>query len=218
MIPHGEAWLLETLAMFRLSIWRLTWNERTVREWLNRGFHQLSPSDLERVLRDLFDRGDIEAFYRDDDDGFTPSARQLQAALQRQDKDMYCGVSRQGGVRWESLANPNWARYFQDCGWDGGQVEITAGSRSRLLEIVENSKVLWDVAMDAESLEIRHTTPWNPLPWKHLPDGFRANVRYDELPFVVRSREATEAEPRETWNRYVQLRTWATSICGNAYV
>jgi hypothetical protein len=217
-MKHGEAWLLETLAMFRLPIWCLTRKEQAMREWLNRGHHGLTEAELVRTLQRLFASRDIEAFSDDDDNGFRPSERQLQAALRKVDKDTYCGVSQQGGARWESLATPDWRRYFADCGWDGTHVEITAGSPDRLLEIVDNSEILWRVTMNANSLDIQEISSWEPVHWKHLREGFRASVQYQKLPFIFLSREEVKSEHRRTWQRHVELRTWATSICGQAYV
>ena len=130
---------------------------------------------------------------------------------------MYCGVTVQGGMRWESLATPDWNRYFEDGGWDG-TVEITAGSHERLVEIVNGSELLWHVSMDAATLDIDCLRPWEVLPWKTLSAGFRSTVRYIDLPFENKSRDEVIAEHKKTWPRHVELRTWATSICGHAYV
>jgi hypothetical protein len=219
VMKHGEAWLLETLAMFRLPVYCLTRNEHRMREWLNRGHHGLATNELVQTLQRLFESGDIEAFSDyDDDHGFCPSESQLQAAIQKRDKNMTCSVSRQGWARWESLANPDWRRYFEDIGRDGSHMEITAGSRDRLLEIVDNAEILWRVKMNSHALVIERIAPWEPFPWKRLPEGFRANVPYEEIPSMFRSWEDAEAEHRRTRQRHVELRTWAKSICGHAYV
>lgn len=216
-IPYGEAWLLERLALYRLPVWGLGRSEHAIRDWLNRGFHNLSPADLRRTLRRLFDARDIAAFDEDDEAAFNPTDDQLMAALRRQNKTLYCGATEQGGMRWESLATPDWNRFFTDCGWNGECVEITAGSHERLIEIVNGSVILWRVSMDAASLDVECVRPWQALAWKSLPSGFRAIVPYTDN-WQPKSREEAAAEHKKTCPRQVTLRTWATSICGHAYV
>jgi len=73
---HGEAWLLELVAMERVPVWCLMRGEADMRAWLNRGFHNLSRSAVKHTLRQLFGQGDIEAFLDDDEKGFIPSELQ----------------------------------------------------------------------------------------------------------------------------------------------
>ena len=219
-MPYGEAWLLETLSMSRVWISLLASREQVLRAQLNRGFHRLSRSELKKTLVSLFARGDIEAYTGEARSGFTPTTSELESALeeQYQYRVTYCGVTKQGGMRWEALARPDWSRYVQDRGWNGETVEITAGSRPRLLEVVANAETLWLVSMDETSLDVQQLAPWDPLPWKQLPQGFRAIICYKDVPYVYQAREELEAEHRKRMPRHLRLRNWATSICGHAYV
>jgi len=171
----------------------------------------------------MFDSGDIEAYYSHPDSGstatfFCPSGRQLDAAVSGRDKKLRYRLTLQGASRWEALANPNWARYFTDCGWTGTHVEITAGSRERLHELIDNSETLWDVVMPRSGIIVEVFRPWTIAHWKVLPEGFRAEVPYTETPLSMEDflkshaalRRSSELHRRE----YYRLRHWADSICG----
>jgi hypothetical protein len=219
-IPFGEAWLLETLSLYCAPLWCLTREEREMKDWLNRGHHRLGFQDLKETLLRMFQAGDIQAFAKGDDSGFMPTERQLDDALGKKDKETYCGVTEQGGTRWEGLACPNWNRYFQDCDWNTAEhsVEVTAGSRERLTEIVAGSKILWHNTMDASSLNIETLRPWQAVHWKTLEVGYQAIVRYSDLPYDFHSRDEYIASRLQDRERYLELRSWATSICGFALV
>ena len=47
-MEYGEAWLLETLAIFRLPVGCMKRPERPMKEWLNRGYHKLAEEDLRK--------------------------------------------------------------------------------------------------------------------------------------------------------------------------
>ena len=49
-MEYGEAWLLETLAIFRLPVGCMKRPERPMKEWLNRGYHKLANEDLRNTL------------------------------------------------------------------------------------------------------------------------------------------------------------------------
>lgn len=221
-IPFGEAWLLETLVMGRVPVWRLAYGEQSMRDWLNRGYHYLSLVGLKQTLHRLFDVGDIEACLGGGDLGFKPTDSQLEDALQKRDERLLCGATPQGGQRWEILAIPDWSLYCMDYGWDGEFVTIIAGSQQRLVELIDASELFWGVYMDLASLQVQVIRPWRALHWKTLPEGFRAVVPYEKVrvPFLPpdMSREEAEAENRRSWLRYVELHSWATSICGNDVV
>lgn len=222
-LPHGEAWLLEIAVRYELAIHTLT--SPNLREWLNRGSHELSRPELFRTLRRMFDLGDIEAFQRNVTSDainsfFSPSDSELEAALSRSDKGLTYRLTIQGASRWEALANPNWTRYYQDWGWTGTHVQIIAASRERLDELIENSETIWGVVMPKSGIVIEVFRPWRIAPhWKQLPEGFRAEVPYKEswsLDDVLNPPTATERE--EHRREYSRLRHWADSICGNCHV
>lgn len=216
-MEFGEAWLLETLAMYRLPVSRLTRCERSMNKWLNRGYHRLSRTELVQTLARLFEQGDIDAYH--ETDCYNPaSLEELIGGLGDSECTLHCGATRKGGNRWEQLAEPVWARYFEDCGWDGEYVEITAATRERLNELVSNADILWHCRMSVAREGITELSVWEPFLWKTLPRGFRANVRYERIRFSPKSREEVIREHRRMCSRQVELRTWATSICGNAYV
>lgn len=216
-MEYGEAWLLETLAIFRLPVGCMKRPERPMKEWLNRGYHKLAIEDLRNTLANLFRRGDIDAFY--DDEMLKPAGlNDFLSALDDRKSTMHCGVTSSGGKRWEDLAKPDWSRYFDTIGWDGEKVEITAGSQERIAELVSNSEVLWRCTMNLNNDSIQSVEPWEPFAWKTLQVGYTTTVRYVEIPFVPRPREEIEEEHRRNWPRYVELLSWASSICGHAYV
>ena len=188
-----------------------------MKEWLNRGYHKLSKEELVRVLASLFRRGDIDAFY--DDEMLKPAGlNDFLSALDNRRSTMHCGVTPAGGKRWEDLAKPDWSRYFEDVGWDGENVTITAGSQERIAELVSNAEILWQCTMNLNKDSIQPLKPWEPFAWKTLPVGYTAIVRYVEIPFIVRPREEIVEEHRRNRPLYVELRSWASSICGHAYV
>jgi hypothetical protein len=216
-MEYGEAWLLETLAIFRLPVGYMKRLELPMNEWLNRGYHRLSDEALVSTLAEMFRRGDIDAFY--DNEMLKPAGlNDFLEALDDRNSTVHCGVSRAGGERWEALARPEWSRYFEDVGWDGKSVEITAGSQERIVEIVSHADILWRCTMSLNKDSVQPVTPWEPFPWKTLPVGYTATVRYVEVPFVDRPKEEVKEEHRRIWPRYVKLRSWASSICGHAYV
>lgn len=217
-IPYGEAWLLETLVMYRIPVWGLTRGERAIREWLNRGYHDLSRSEFEWTIKHLFASGQVEAYRDGADVGFNPTPSELDAALSRKDKQMYCGVTASGGERWESLAAPDWSRFFWDSCWEENTVEITAGSDERVIEVVANAELLWGCYMEATRLDVARVEPWQALPWKSLAVGFRTVVSYTRPTCIGTPTYAIPEGPAARWSRHVQLRTWATSICGRPYV
>ncbi len=216
-MEYGEAWLLETLAMFRLPVGYMKRPERPMKEWLNRGYHRLSNEALVSALAKMFRHGDIDAFY--DDEMLKPAGlSDFLASLDDRNSTMHCGVTRAGGERWEDLAKPEWSRYFEDVGWDGENVEISAGSQERIAELVSKADILWRCTMNLKQDSIQPVKPWQPFAWKTLPVGYTAIVRYVEVPFIVRPREEMEEEHRRIRPRYIKLRSWALSICGHAYV
>lgn len=222
MIPHGEAWLLETLAIWQVPICCLSYNELQMHRWLLRGSHRLSPHDLEETLERLFVRHDIEAHrHIDPDDSNAEVALtwdEFRDALNSSDCSLYCGVTAQGGVRWESLAKPDWSRYFDGEISHQSSCSITAGSHSRLLELLENSRFLWHYEIDLPTISITRVVPWSPFPWKQLSEGVLANFSYEETPYTYQSPEQIRAEFQRTRDRYIELRSWATSICGLLWV
>ena len=217
IMEYGEAWLLEILALYRLPVHCMTRAERPMSEWLNRGYHHLSKEALVSTLTSMFQSGEIDA-YHDDDMEKPATLRQFLLALGELDSTMHCGVTQGGGKRWEDLAEPDWSRFFEDVGWDGENVEITAATRDRLIELVSNADVLWQCNMSVAEVSITQFTPWEPLAWKTLPSGYRASVRYEQIPFTPRPREEIMQEHIKNRPRYIEVRTWAKSICGHAYV
>lgn len=216
-LPHGEAWLLELLAMDRVPVWCLMRGKAEMEAWLNRGFHNLSRQAVRDTLRRLFDHGDIEAFSEDSDNGFVPSDLQLQGAYQKRHKELYCGATKQGSERWESLACPNWSRYYEFRSWGENSCEVIAGSHERLIELMQGSELLWDIVIDVDSVSVERLCPWEAKPWKTLPNGFRALVPSKEIdsPSWRSSNENGQDDFKQWWAEYIRLRSWATSICGN---
>jgi len=219
-LPYGEAWLLEALAFSPCALWRLSYNERDMRDWLNRGYHGLGPQELRQTLLRMFQAGDIEARPRDDVARFTPTETQLEEALCRRDKTTICRCTARGGARWEALAKPTWSRYFESFYEDDDTLEITAGSRERLLELVANSQTILSVTVDKSKLDIECIQPWQPVRcrWKSLDVGYRSLVHYSDFPKYRRSDDGSMVrEPaddsQDPWSqaRYIH---WATSICG----
>src|SRR5690242_10664931 len=140
-MEYGEAWLLEVLALNRLPVHCMTRPERPMKEWLNHGYHGLSLEPLIATLTSMFARGEIDA-YHDYDFKQPATLQQFLLALGGKPTSMHCGVTQLGGKRWETLANPDWSRYFDASGWNLEHVEITAATRERLIELVENAEVL----------------------------------------------------------------------------
>lgn len=153
-MEYGEAWLLETLAMFCLPVSCLKRSEQAVNDWLNRGYHGLSEEALISTLARLFERGEIDA-YSDEKDSPPATRDEFVNGIGDPKCQLYCGVTVAGGQRWERLANPDWNRYFHDVGWDGEYVEITTATRERLDELVANSELLWDCQMSIEENAIK---------------------------------------------------------------
>ena len=153
IMEYGEAWLLEILALHRLPVHCMTRAERPMSEWLNRGYHHLSKEALVSTLTSMFQSGEIDA-YHDDDMEKPATLRQFLLALGELDSTMHCGVTQGGGKRREDLAEPDWSRFFEDVGWDGENVEITAATRDRLIELVSNADVLWQCNMSVAEVSI----------------------------------------------------------------
>jgi len=231
-VPHGEGWILEIAITFHLGISNLTRSDESIRNWLNRGSHELSPPELRKTLRRLFDNRDLEAFYPDDDTYlcpsderfFCPSDGQLDAALRGEDNRLAYRLTIQGASRWEKLANPNWARYFEQSSVGDNTYEVIAGSRERLLELVRESKTLWQVTISATDLDIQALRPWRVKHWKTFPVGYRVLAEYFESPWLGESDAVMEymrQTPEERkgvldahWQRYIRIWHWADSICG----
>ena len=215
-MEYGEAWLLEVLALNRLPVHCMTRSEVAMKEWLNFGYHGLSPEGLVTTLTTMFQRGDIDAYY--DDELIHPATlHEFSLALSSKESTMHCGVTQQGGNRWEILAMPNWNRYFEDSGWSLEYVEITTATRERLIELVSNAELLWRCKMELRHELINSFAPWEPLAWKRLQCGYRARVRYERIDDFFLPREELLRENRLRIPRISELRTWKKSICGFAY-
>jgi len=229
-LPHGEAWLLEIAVTYHLSIASLT--SSNLDNWLNRGHHHLSSLELRHTLRRMFDHGDIEAFYQDDDTYlcpsderfFCPSNAQLEDAVNGKDRRLCYRLTVQGALRWESLANPNWNRYYEQSTSSDNSYELIAGSQERLLEIIRESKTLWGVIMCTTDLEIETLRPRQVAHWKTLPIGYRTLVEYTEsssvdvMEYVRQTPEEREKARKAGRRKYVRVAHWADSICGHAFV
>ncbi|MCR9297162.1 MAG: hypothetical protein NXI32_31060 [bacterium] len=173
-------------------------------DWLNRGYHALSPDDLIATLTRMFERGDIDAYYNDD---FNKPATidTFLKGLGNSECNLHCGVTHAGGKRWEQLANPDWDRYFEGFGWDGDNVLLLATTLERLDELTANAEVLWNCKMTLANNDIIEIVPWEPFTWKTLPRALKATVRYIKCEFVPRSREQIMIEHEKDWPREVEL-------------
>lgn len=210
-MPHGEAWILETLCLHDVPMWCLTRNEEQMREWLMRGSHGLSLNDLREVLNRLFMSGDLVAFYYDDMVEFTPSVQQVDQALSRQDTELLCGASAQGGARWEKLAEVRWDLFYEDSNRDAQSFELRAVTKDRIYEVLAYADILWRVRPNLAAVEFTALSPFRPFRWKELPTGFCAYVqfvtvdlgpRWDVYEFFAR----TDARRRS-------FQDWMHSIC-----
>jgi hypothetical protein len=161
----------------------------------------------------MYERGLINA-YCDELSSNPVSLQEFLDALKSTCPKLHCGVTIEGGALWESLAQPDWNRFFESYGWTANTVEITAGSKERLVELISNSELLWQRKMVIAENAIECFSPWMPLAWKSLPVGYRAAVEFAESPPVIRSQQELRSTYREEMNRIIELRRWGTSICG----
>jgi hypothetical protein len=204
-ISHGEAWLLEVAVDLILPIRQLALPSNKLRVWLNRGSHNLNAAQLEYTLRRLFDDGQIFACDLGNERRRIPTDSELADAIAGRIAMAY-GLTEQGGEYWESLADPDWSRYFEAIGWNGETVTLFAGSRDRLIELVENSQLLWGARMNAAKLEIGQLHPWQATYWKSLLVGYESVV-----PYQAYERSAHFAAKERA--KYIELRRWCKSIC-----
>ena len=211
-LPHGEAWLLELAVRYWLPICGLNRSNDDLHRWLLRGGHGLSKDDLHQTLRRLFDAGDICATVDEiDAPSFNPTDEQLDAALAGRDghRMLRYGMTLQGGARWEFLAKPNWDRFFdRDTVYGERTTQIFAGSRDRLVELIEASEIIWNIRVLDPQPKIEVLEPWNDATaWKPLPRGYRTIVPFEDT--------APKFDRRE---QYVSLVRWCSSLLGHVWV
>jgi hypothetical protein len=189
-VPYGEAWLLETAYRAFIPLTFLAMRDEEIGRQFNHPSHHMDRNELLGTLCSLFDRGELIATQEAVGDHI-PSREQIEAALVppvRQgnggvawgkgiEAPLCYGLSQLGAARWERMAEPNWSRYFEMQWLAEGYEELVAGSESRLGELLQNGRELWDVEVIATSVERDTVAPWEVSHWKTLPVGYRARFR-----------------------------------------
>lgn len=213
----GEAWLLETLALYQVPLWCLARDREVIHEWLLRGSHGLTQRELASTLNYLFESRDLEAFYNDEakevDLPFIPTLNQVRLAFERTDQKIHCRVSHQGGKRWEHLANPRWDLFYEDSMWDEPTFEIVGASKERISTVLSFADVLWHINIDWNSVNFHRTSPFRPFHWKTLPEGFGTSVKFSHIKFRSGPEITNFIESNREKNSRFQY--WMTSICGS---
>ena len=223
-ISHGESWLLEMGVRHQLPICGLARSDEDLHLWLLCGGHGLSTRELQSTLRRLFDTGDISATIDDTArPPFNPTNEQLEKALSRGTGKggpylRYC-LTFQGGRRWESLASPNWGRFFDRKGLDDGRTQIVAGSRDRLLELLNKSEDVWGIRIHQAETVFDELPSWEATDWKTLSTGYVATCVLEDTnspcAFNFSFDYRNQLKHQE---KYRSLVEWCSSLLGHPLV
>jgi hypothetical protein len=195
-IEFGEYWLLETAVDGRVPLYLIEGPPSQLIEQWNKKPHGLSERQLIETLHRLFQAGDISAVVAERRivhgetkdrivrDNYTPTLDDLQRAF-RWEEPGRCpyvlryayGLTAQGGVRWEQIADPDWSRFYEHIHLDDGErttgLVVTAGSTARAEEVLERDFPLCRLRRISGIDRLDELRPWHATYWKTLPVGYR---------------------------------------------
>lgn len=163
-----EFWFLDLVVTLQ---WPLRVLEAdNLAEKINADGHGLPHNRLVEVLLHLFQDGHLVAHDYEGDD-FTPGKAAIEQGLKGY-RELFFGLTAQGGARWEALARPDWSRYLDaDVGCDPDELEILAGSKELIEEYLTVLPFSVDPVLGTETWDT--LSPWNATYWKTLPLGHR---------------------------------------------
>jgi hypothetical protein len=202
-LTSGEAWILEACALRGLPVIGLTYNPKEMYDWLLRRHHGLNNHELRDTLASLCQRGYLEFSNFNDEAGFCPTLAEIEDSLQHWQAQIYCQVTPTGGELWETLAQPNWQRYFNDSYPESNILLLQTGSEERWWELAHNAERLWHIEIESTTLNVCRMQPWWPTHWKQLSCGFEGEIRFQH----------SDREEGMPVSEQQKLRQWAGRIC-----
>jgi hypothetical protein len=207
-----EYWFLDSAIEMTIGFSWIVPNEQNCLA-VNRLALDLNVTEIADVLDRLFQRGDLAATtpldlenYRTNR-GFTPSRKQIEAALNEQSPLSYF-LTAQGGERWEIYSKPDWSKYFSGfMNLDTQVAELEGATKNVLKKCFEFKHFLDDIYWCISGTEIWETlTPYHATYWKSLPDGYRVRYQFKEGEIFSPS----EIDPN--YSEYQQANEWYSNI------
>jgi hypothetical protein len=204
MITQHEYWFLDLCVESEMPLHLVGENMSEV--GLNRRTHGLPQEQVVIVLTRLFERGDIEARYRDKSNVFQPSRDLVAAALASKEHHLYYGLTQQGGTRWESASRPDWDRYL------AVSIREREGTlKCRRKDIIET---YIEQVFSFRGIELIPGTdqwsevhPWPATYWKQLPSALRLRFLHTERAALTPTTCGEYDTPATQWVEATDL--WA---------
>ncbi|MCX7423731.1 MAG: hypothetical protein NT013_29925 [Planctomycetia bacterium] len=219
-LTSSAIWLLKIVVDCYCPLRLIALSEPGLRaQWLRPG-HGLDRDELVKTLLMLQQQGDI-CFYRRPDDERSHEVldeTQLRDCLILSDLNQgyVYGLTGTGAARWERFAEPNWSRFASWVIPDDNLLEVIAGSKVYLDELMANVDVLSQDPIVPTSIVEDVLTPWDATYWKQLSCGYRVRCQTIDLNQNLALLEQSLKRWRgKTWadvDRQCQLHRWVRRI------
>lgn len=216
-MTRAEFWFLEAAVSYQHSVRMLGLPDLDLA--LNRKPHGLNRKRLIRVLYSLLKDGHVH-FRRPLSstwkncrfEPFVPTLLGIEEALDRTDRpeepSTTYGLTAQGGAIWETIAKPDWLRFYDESS-DMRSGEIIAGSKETLRREIE-LLTHWGFSQRLKPETVKTTTvcPWKATYWKTLPTGHRTRFRFENDDSAEPASLSTQVKrylmvEREQWCRHL---------------
>ena len=125
-------------------------------------------------------------------------------------------LTESGAARWERFAEPNWSRFASWIIPDHNLLEIIAGSKEYLDELMANVDVLSQDPIVPTSIVEDILIPWDATYWKQLSRGYRVRCQTIDLnQNLALLEKSLKRWKSKTWadvDRQCQLHRWVSRI------
>ena len=177
----------------------------------NRSGHGLSSRLLGETLDRLFQTGVLLARRIEGQNpaaDFVPTSGEIQAALSGELRAYY-GLSEQGGLLWETYANPDWDRYIAVVyRTDPDEAELIASDSQLVQQYLHWQHHVWKVHVINGSEAWNILAPWQATYWKTLPKAHQLHFLYANEDLSDMNREAT---PKMVTDWFAYIHKWYTN-------